>query len=163
MPKAYLSLGSNIGNREAYLKAAVKIIKTHSSIKVTKVSGLYQSEPVGYALQRLFLNIVIEIETSLSPRELLMVCQFIEEFLKRKRKVEWGPRTIDVDILLYGQEEIKQPGLTIPHPEMSKRIFVLVPLLEIVPHITFPNGNPVRSFLDFLSLEGIERVGNLEI
>lgn len=163
MPKAYLSLGSNIGNREAYLKAAVKIIKTHSSIKVTKVSGLYQTEPVGYTPQRFFLNIVIEIETSLSPRELLMVCQFIEEFLKRKRKFKWGPRTIDVDILLYGQEEVKQPGLTIPHPEMSKRTFVLVPLLEIVPHITFPNGNEVRSCLDFLSLEDIERIGNFEI
>ncbi len=163
MPKAYLSLGSNIGNREAYLRAATKIIKANSSIKVTKVSGVYETEAVDGTPQRPFLNVVIEIETQISPGELLRICQFVEEFLKRKRRVKWGPRTMDVDILLYGQEEVKQPGLVIPHPEMSKRAFVLVPLLEIEPHVTFPNGAQVSDCLNSISLAAIERVGNLEV
>jgi len=163
VPRAYLSLGSNIGDREAYLRAAVRIIKTHRFIEVTKLSGVYQTEPVGYERQRLFLNIVMEIETSLSPRELLKNCRFIEEFLKRRRRVKWGPRTIDVDILLYGDEAIEEPDLVIPHLEMSKRAFVLVPLLEIAPHIAFPDGSQLKDCLDSLSLEGIERIGNLEV
>ncbi len=163
MPTAYLSLGSNIGDREAYLRAAVRIIKTHRFIKVTKLSGVYQTEPVGYESQRSFLNIVIEIGTPLSPQELLKNCRFIEEFLKRKRRVKWGPRTIDVDILLYGDAVVEDPELIIPHPEMSKRAFVLVPLLEIAPHATFPDGSKLQAHLDLLSSEGVERVGELEV
>ena len=163
MPIAYLGLGSNIGDREAYLRAALKIIKTNISINITKVSGVYETEAVGYAPQRCFLNIVVEIETALSAVELLKISQFVEEFLRRRKEVKWGPRIIDVDILLYGQEEVKLPELVIPHPEMTKRSFVLVPLLEIAPHITLPNGKPVNDYLGSVSLGGVEKVGNLEI
>lgn len=163
MSEAYLSLGSNIGDREAYLRAAVRIIKANSSIEISKISGVYETEAVGHTPQRRFLNIVVEVKTSLAPVGLLGICQFIEEFLKRTRKVKWGPRTIDVDILLYGQEDIKQPGLIIPHPEMAKRAFVLVPLLEIAPQITFPGGKEVSKCLDSISLTGVDRIGNLEL
>jgi len=163
MSKAYLGLGSNIGDREAYLRAAVKIIKANSSIEISKISGVYETEAVGHISQRRFLNIVIEIETSLTPIRLLGICQFIEEFLKRTRKAKWGPRMIDVDILLYGQEDIKQPGLIIPHPEMAKRAFVLVPLLEIAPQAKFPDGKEVSECLDSVSLTVVDRIGNLKL
>lgn len=163
MSKAYLSLGSNIGNREGYLRAAVKIIKANKSIRVTKTSSLYETDAVGHTPQRRFLNIVAEIETPLSARELLMVCQFVEEFLKRKRNFKWGPRTIDVDILLYGQQRIREAGLIIPHPEMVNRAFVMVPLFEIAPNVDLPNGTRVASCLKALPVKSIERVGDLDI
>lgn len=163
MPKAYLGLGSNIGNRESYLRAATKMLKANNYIDVKKISGVYESNPLGYTNQRAFLNTVVEIETSFSAVDLFKVCQLIEEFLKRKRDIKCGPRTIDLDILLYGNKEINTPNLTIPHPEMTKRNFVLVPLLEIAPHAKFPNGDYIADYLGVLSPGGIERKGNLVI
>ncbi|MDI6822422.1 MAG: 2-amino-4-hydroxy-6-hydroxymethyldihydropteridine diphosphokinase [Actinomycetota bacterium] len=163
MPKAYLSLGSNIGDRRAYLRAAIKILKNHKDVEIRNISGIYEAEPEGYVSQRKFYNIAIEVETILSPMELLRACQFVEEFLKRKRKIKWGPRTIDIDILLYGSQEIKGKELVIPHPLMCQRAFMLMPLLEIAPDAKFPSGLPVSSCLDSLSAPfNAIRIGNLE-
>lgn len=163
MPKAYLGLGSNVGNREAYLRAALKLIKANNSIKITKVSSLYQSDAVGYGPQRSFLNVVVEIETLLSPRQLLEACLSVERFFKRKRTVRWGPRKVDVDILLYGQVKMEEKKLVLPHPGILNRSFALVPLLEIAPGITLPNGSRVEDSFDAALSTGIERVGDLSI
>ena len=100
MPKVYLSLGSNIGDKFAYLKKAIENLKQHEKIEITKYSSLYETAPVGYLNQDNFINQVIELSTSLLPYELLSVCQMIENKLERKRTIRFGPRTIDIDILL---------------------------------------------------------------
>lgn len=162
MPRVYLSLGSNIGNRKAYLRAAIKILEAHGGIDLIKISSVYETEPEGYVDQRKFYNIVAEIEADLSPTELLGVCHFIEDILGRKRQAKWGPRAIDVDILLYGEKEVREPGIVIPHPEMLKRAFVLAPLLEISPEERMPSGVPIREFLDDSLSQRAARIGDLK-
>ncbi|MFA6305275.1 MAG: 2-amino-4-hydroxy-6-hydroxymethyldihydropteridine diphosphokinase [Candidatus Gracilibacteria bacterium] len=127
--KAYLSLGSNLGNREFFLKKAISEIKKTAKIK--KKSKIYETSPVGYKKQEDFLNMVIGIETTLSPQKLLKKLQEIEKKLGRERKTKNGPRTIDIDILTYEDTIVDEPNLKIPHPRMHKRKFVLVPLLEL--------------------------------
>lgn len=129
--ECYLGLGSNIGNREQYLLDSIFLLKSHKEIIVKDVSSFYETEPYGYIKQEKFLNAVILIQTSLEPEELLKVNNSIEKELDRKRIIRWGPRTIDIDILLYGNEEVNQDNLIIPHKELFKRAFVLVPLCEI--------------------------------
>lgn len=139
MNKVYLSLGSNIGNRLEYIHEAVQMLHNQEEIKVVNISSVYETDPVGYEEQALFLNIVIHVETSLNPCSLLEQCQNIESELGRKRIIRWGPRTIDLDILLYNQENIVSEKLIIPHPRIEERAFVLVPLIEIAPDIKLPN------------------------
>ncbi|KLV22240.1 2-amino-4-hydroxy-6-hydroxymethyldihydropteridine diphosphokinase [Niallia circulans] len=139
MNKVYLSLGSNIGNRLEYIHEAVQMLHNQEEIKVVNISSVYETDPVGYEEQALFLNIVIQVETSLNPCSLLEQCQNIESELGRKRIIRWGPRTIDLDILLYNQENIVSEKLIIPHPRIEERAFVLVPLIEIAPDIKLPN------------------------
>ena len=153
MAKVYIALGSNIGDREASLREAIKFLKNHSSIKITKISSLYESEPVGPVKQGNFYNMVVEIETELTPENLLSACQLIEQRLKRKKTVKWGPRTIDLDILLYDFLEVNLEELIIPHPEMKNRAFVLVPLLEIAPEAKLPSGKTLRNYLSLLPPE----------
>ena len=153
MAKVYIALGSNIGDREASLREAIKFLKNHSSIKISKISSLYESEPVGPVKQGNFYNMVVEIETELTPENLLSVCQLIEQRLKRKKTVKWGPRTIDLDILLYDSLEVNLEELIIPHPEMKNRAFVLVPLLEIAPEAKLPSGETLRNYLSLLPPE----------
>ncbi|OGF52761.1 MAG: 2-amino-4-hydroxy-6-hydroxymethyldihydropteridine diphosphokinase [Candidatus Firestonebacteria bacterium GWA2_43_8] len=129
--KAYLSIGSNVGNRSLNLKKAVLLLSKYGNIRVLRVSPLYETEPVGEVKQRCFLNGVVEIKTELSPLRLLAVCKEIEKKLKRKKTVKWGPRIIDLDIILYGNRIVKQKGLTVPHKEMIKREFVLRPLVDL--------------------------------
>jgi len=129
--EAYISLGTNIGDREAYLKNAIQELEQHSDIHVEQISSIYETDPVGYLDQDPFLNLVLKISTNLTPLQLLEVTQGIEQFLGRKRKLRWGPRTIDLDILLYNQENIEVEHLRIPHPRMFERSFVLIPLKEI--------------------------------
>ncbi|WP_033542037.1 2-amino-4-hydroxy-6-hydroxymethyldihydropteridine diphosphokinase [Planococcus sp. CAU13] len=131
MNESYLSLGSNMGNRLGMLKQAVRLLKEHPAIDILKISSLYETDPVGFTDQDAFLNMVVHLKTDLSALALLEVCQDIEEKLERKRKVRWGPRTMDLDILLYNQEILRTDKLTIPHPRMHERAFVLVPLLEL--------------------------------
>lgn len=133
MNLSYLSLGSNMGNRFEMLRQAVAQLVEHPAITVTRISSLYETDPVGYTDQEPFLNMVVQLETELTAVALLDVCQAVEQNLNRKRLVRWGPRTIDLDILLYNQERIETDRLTVPHPRMDERAFVLIPLLEINP------------------------------
>ena len=129
--KVYLSLGSNIGNRQKYIESAIELVGKREGIKILKKSGLYETSPVGYVEQNLFLNAVIKIETDFSEREILKIINKIENELDRKREIRWGPRTIDIDILIFSDKKINETDLIIPHKEMLNRLFVLVPLIEI--------------------------------
>lgn len=131
MNKAYLGLGTNMGDRENYLRQACEIIKGHSQINLLKISHVYETKAWGYTDQADFLNICIEIETTLSPMELLEVCNLIEEELNRVRIIRWGPRTIDVDILFFDNIISKEEILTLPHPRIKERAFVLIPLMDL--------------------------------
>lgn len=129
MVRIYLSLGTNLGDREANLEEAVRLLK--EKIRVGKVSSLYETEPWGFKDQDRFLNIALEGETDLSPLDLLDFTQSVELAMKRVKTRVYGPRIIDVDILLYGDVEMDGERLTIPHPKMKERAFVLIPLDEI--------------------------------
>lgn len=147
---AYLSLGSNLGDKETNLQKAVDLIGKIPGVQIRAKSSLYQTDPVGYLNQDWFLNAVLKVETSLSPLELLDKTQEVEAALGRKRLIHWGPRSIDIDILLYNQETILLPRLTIPHPEMHKRGFVLVPLNEIDSTLSVPSLGLVKDILNRL-------------
>ncbi|EZP74890.1 2-amino-4-hydroxy-6-hydroxymethyldihydropteridine pyrophosphokinase [Parageobacillus genomosp. 1] len=136
---AYIALGSNIENRLYYLREAVKALDNHEQISVIAASSIYETEPVGYINQDKFLNMVIKITTALSPFALLEVTQKIEQKFGRKREIRWGPRTLDLDILLYNHENIETEQLIIPHPRMTERAFVMIPLLEVNHDIHIPN------------------------
>lgn len=131
MIKVYLSLGSNLGNRLGYLKEAVKRLAEEPQIEVEKVSRVYETSPVGGVEQGAFLNIAVRLSTLLPPLDLLDRMQKIEQDLKRERLVHWGPRTIDLDMLYYGDQTIEHERLIVPHKEMYKRLFVLVPLMDV--------------------------------
>lgn len=129
--KVYLSLGGNIGDRKEYIQKAVDMIGEIDGIKILEKSGLYETTPVGYLEQDLFLNGVIKIETEFSARDILKIINRIEIELDRKREIRWGPRTIDIDILIFSNKKTNETDLIIPHKEMLNRLFVLVPLIEI--------------------------------
>lgn len=135
MITCYIGIGSNLGERRLYIELAVKELKKLFSTRVTKSSSLIQTAPEGGPDQGLYLNGVVEIQTELSPYQLLVELQRIESFLGRVRAVKNGPRTIDLDILLYGDYCINEEALCIPHPRMLERDFVLVPLKEIAPQV----------------------------
>lgn len=137
----YISFGSNLGDREGNINRALKLIEENSKIEILKVSLLYETEPVGYKDQPWFLNGALKIETNLSPEELLVTLQGIEERLGRRRNFKDGPRTIDLDILLFNGQLIDTPKLKIPHPKMHLRNFVLVPLSEIAEGVIHPGLN----------------------
>lgn len=157
MSKAYLGLGSNIGDKKENIDNAVEMLRKNEKVKIKKISSYYETEPVGYHDQDWFLNIVVEIDTSLEPYQLLEFCSCIEEKLKRKRIIRWGPRTIDVDILLYEGFNSKDEKLTLPHPRMRERAFVMVPLYEIAPNIEINNQN-IRQVLKNLEGEEIRKI-----
>lgn len=145
MTVAYIGLGSNLGDRLDNLRRAV-VALNKTRVVVRKVSSVYETEPVGPP-QPDFLNAVCEIETDLSPRELLVRLKNIESEMRRKPGERWGPRLIDLDLLLYGDEVINDADLKVPHPEMHKRQFVVVPLLEIAPDLKLPDGRRLSSSL----------------
>lgn len=131
MKDVFLGLGSNLGDRLKMLQMAIKFLSDNPYIAIINKSTVYETEPVGYIEQPNFLNMVIEIKTSLEPLTLLKYINKVEKKLNRKRDIHWGPRTIDIDILLYDKDIIKNEKLKIPHPLMSQRLFVLIPLAEI--------------------------------
>lgn len=131
MNRSYLSLGSNMGNRFEMLRRAVFQLTETPSIAVMQISSLYETDPVGFTEQEPFLNMVVYLETELDALGLLDVCQEIEQQLNRERIIRWGPRTIDLDILLFNQDEVNEDRLIVPHPRMHERAFVLVPLHEL--------------------------------
>ena len=144
----YLGLGSNIGDREANLLAATDRLSLEG-VRVVRTSRLYETEPLDYAAQPWFLNLVVEGETGLLPRQLLRHMQRIERTLGRVRAIPKGPRTIDIDILLYGSALVRTPELEIPHPRMAERRFVLAPLADLAPDLRHPRtGRTVREMLD---------------
>lgn len=140
MTRVYIGLGSNLGNPEENLREALNMIDCKPEIKVTAVSSLYLTEPVGLENQPWFYNCVAELETELNPEEFLDILQHIENELGRVRTIRWGPRTVDLDILLYGNLTIDTERLTVPHPRMQERAFVMVPLDEIASSAQFPDG-----------------------
>jgi len=132
MSTAFLSIGSNLGNRMGNLKKALSLLSSHQSITVINVSSVYETDPVGFSQQDDFLNLVCKIETDLSPIALLLYTQTIERILFRERTIRFGPRTIDVDILTYDAIVMQTDELLLPHPRMSERAFVQIPLHEIL-------------------------------
>ncbi|SHJ97691.1 2-amino-4-hydroxy-6-hydroxymethyldihydropteridine diphosphokinase [Paramaledivibacter caminithermalis] len=157
MNKAYLGLGSNIDDKRKNIDMAVDMLRNSKDIKIINISSYYETEPVGYHDQDWFLNIVVEIDTSLEPYKLLEFCNYIEEKLKRKRIIRWGPRTIDVDILLYEGFDSEDEKLTLPHPRMTERAFVMVPLYEIAPDIKI-NNIDIKQIIKNLEGEGIRKI-----
>lgn len=131
MNEVYLSIGTNMGERLDNLKFAVRQLTAHEAVHVTAVSSIYETAPVGFVDQASFLNIAVRLETSLTPFAMLALCQQIEQELGRVREFRWGPRIIDLDILLYNHENIEAENLVVPHERMYERAFVLVPLAEI--------------------------------
>jgi 2-amino-4-hydroxy-6-hydroxymethyldihydropteridine diphosphokinase len=149
---AYIGLGSNLGHREKYITAALNALQNTRGIEVVKVSKLYETEPVGGPEgQSNYVNAAAHLRTTLSPERLLEVCLEIEKSLARERAVHWGPRTIDLDVLCYDQEIIATPTLTLPHPLMHERAFVMEPLAEVAPELMHPVlERTVADILDLL-------------
>jgi 2-amino-4-hydroxy-6-hydroxymethyldihydropteridine diphosphokinase len=161
MTVVYLGLGSNLGDREAVLRAAIRALDA-GGVRILHRSSVYETEPVGLRDQPRFLNLVVEAETALSPDDLLALIQLIEASLGRTREVRWGPRTVDIDILLFGDETVVTDRLTIPHPEIRGRRFVLEPLAELRPDLKLPGGPTVADALAALgSNQPAYRVGVL--
>ncbi|WP_102348350.1 2-amino-4-hydroxy-6-hydroxymethyldihydropteridine diphosphokinase [Bacillus sp. Marseille-P3661] len=129
--EVYVALGTNQGDRLDYIKSAIKLLDKNPGVIVVAYSSIYETEPVGFTDQPNFLNMVLCLNTTLNPYELIEVTQEIENALGRKREQRWGPRTIDLDILLFNDENIESEQLIVPHPRMFERAFVIIPLLEI--------------------------------
>ena len=152
MVRAFVGLGSNLGDREGTLRAAVGRLRSMAATRVVRVSSLRNTEPVGYVDQPRFLNGAVELETELPARELLDVLLELERGFGRDRSASppRGPRTLDLDLLLYGGEEIAEPGLEVPHPRLHERRFVLEPLAELDPDLEVPGKGPVQTLLSRL-------------
>lgn len=159
MAIVYMCLGSNMGDRFNLIQNAVNLFSLSDSCDIIRTSALYETEPWGYKEQDWFLNVVVEMKTSLSPDELLAKSQEIERFLGRDRtaEVRWGERIIDADIIFYGKEIINTEKLTIPHKHMHKRAFVLVPMLELIPDFVHPVMNKTITQI-YDELEEVEDV-----
>lgn len=151
--RAYIALGSNLGDRDESMDRAIELLSEASGIQVGKVSPRYESKPIGPQDQDQFLNQAVEIETELSPQGLLKEAQAIENELGRERDIRWGPRSIDIDLLLFDDVVIGTPDLTLPHPRMLERAFVMVPLADLVPTLVMGNGHTVEQWADLLRRE----------
>lgn len=163
MNTAFLSVGTNMGDREAYLKLAIASLRAVEGIELVETSSIYETAPVGVTDQADFLNIVVRLATTLAPLELLAVCQRIEQELGRERTIRWGPRTADLDILLYNDDAIESETLSVPHPRMRERAFVLIPLTELAPECIDPVTG--RQFRDEPAMQegGVALWGSLEV
>lgn len=149
--QAYIGLGSNLENPIAQLDRAIATLKKHDSLQAFRVSSIYGSKPVGPQDQPDYINAVATFETELSPIALLDLLQSIEQAQRRVRERHWGPRTLDLDLLLYGSEEIQVPRLTVPHPYMLERGFVICPLNDLAPDRLLANGKTVAEQLHQLN------------
>lgn len=148
MGRAYVGLGSNLGDRGATLTRAIQLLGEREGVEIVAVSSFHETEPVGYLDQPAFLNAAVEIETSLEPGALLAVLLSVEQELGRTRVgPRYGPRTVDLDLLLMEGTTIDEPGLTIPHPRLHERAFALAPLVELDPSLVVPGYGSVDQLL----------------
>ena len=149
MPKAFVGIGSNLGEPERQIAAALEQLEAEDGVELVAVSSLRETTPVGYLDQPNFLNGAVELETKLPPRELLERLLAIEARLGRVRGEgpRFGPRTIDLDLLVYGDDTIDEPGLAVPHPRLAERRFALEPLAELAPGLEIPGLGPVQALL----------------
>lgn len=160
--KAYIGLGSNLGDREGQIRAALEAIADLPDTDLLRVSSLYDTEPAGEVDQPNFLNAAALVDTELEPRQLLWNLLLVEKRLGRVRTQPWGPRTIDLDLLLYGDEIIEEDDLRVPHPEIIRRSFVLVPLVELDPRLVHPGtGETMAAHLNRLGARPLVKRGTL--
>ncbi len=157
MVEVYLGLGSNVGDRSGFLKTAVDRINEIDGARVMSLSSIYRTEPVGPISQNKYFNAVVRLEVALKPQELLTQLLKIEKACGRIRNERWGPRTLDIDILLFGDLEVRDDNLSIPHPLMLERAFVLAPLVEVCPNLIIGDRS-ARERLEQLEDEGVERL-----
>ena len=149
MARAYVGLGANLGDREETLRRALELLASEPGIAVVAVSTLRETDPVGYVDQPRFLNGACAVDTELGPRRLLERLLAVELVLGRERTgPRFGPRTLDLDLLLYGDDVVDEPGLTVPHPRLTERRFALEPLAELAPGLALPDGRTVRDLLE---------------
>lgn len=155
---AYIGLGSNLNNPKAQIEKALSAINRAEEVSLKEVSSFYESRPLLDMPGPNYINAVCGVETSLSAIDLLDVCQSIEDDQKRVREVKWGSRTIDLDILLYEQQVISNERLSIPHPEIANRAFVLVPLHEIDKEMKVPLLGPVKKLVDRINTDDLKKL-----
>ena len=163
--RAYLGLGSNLGDRVDAIRMACNTLGAHPEITVERLSSLYETPPVGMTDQPDFVNAVAEVLTALSARDLLAICLEIEAHMGRVRNVRWGPRVIDIDILVYGTEVVDEADLTVPHARLSERAFALAPLAELAPDLQPPGFS--GKVTELLAMRDdrtvVRRIGKLDI
>ncbi len=158
---AFLGLGSNLGDRLGHLQRAVDLLDEHRRIRVDAVSSVYETVPQGGPPQPDYLNLAVRIHTRRSPGRLLTQCQAVETRLGRRRTERWGPRTVDLDLLLYGRRRIATRSLKVPHPRLLERAFALVPLIEVAPGMLLPDGTSLTAALARLApVDGLVMVGS---
>ncbi len=158
MNRAFVGLGANIGDPRRQIEAAIQEIKKLPETRFISVSSLYRSAPLGFADQPDFLNAVVQLDTSLPPEALLAHLQEFEARHGRERPFPGAPRTLDLDLLLHGEQVLATPGLTLPHPRMHERAFVLLPLLELDAAISVPGRGPAKTLLLACSAQKIEKI-----
>ena len=144
---AYVGLGSNQGDRCGYLASGVRQIELDPGVRLVATSTVYETPPIGYTPQPHFLNAVVSIETAVAPAELLRILRRVEDDHGRQRRIRWGPRTLDLDLLIHGAEIVETEELILPHPRLTARCFVLVPLCEIAPDLSHPvSGKALQEY-----------------
>jgi 2-amino-4-hydroxy-6-hydroxymethyldihydropteridine diphosphokinase len=158
---AVLGLGSNVGERRTALAGAADALRRHPEIEIVAASSLYESAPWGMTSQQDFLNAAVRIAMALAPADLLAAVLAIEASLGRVRREKWGPRVIDIDILVYGEESFDVPGLTIPHPHLTERVFALAPLVDVMPEVMIAD-RPARQWLAQLQRKDLKEVSGPE-
>lgn len=162
LQRIYLALGSNLGDRRAFLERAISALPPE--VLPRKCSAVYETQPWGFEDQGQFLNLVLEARTALSPAELLNYLKSLEQKIGRKASFPNGPREIDIDILFYADQVIEQHGLSIPHSKIQERAFVLGPLADLAPELVHPSlGKSVTELMDSINMTGIQRLSEMEI
>lgn len=157
----YIGLGSNLADPVYQLKNALQSLASLPSTRFIKVSNFYHSSPYGGVEQPDFINAVAHIQTAQSAHQLLSLLQHIENQQGRVRTIHWGPRTLDLDLLLYGNEIIHTKDLTVPHPEIYKRNFVLYPLFSLIPDLVFPDGKPIKNLISECTDVGLQKLADI--
>jgi 2-amino-4-hydroxy-6-hydroxymethyldihydropteridine diphosphokinase len=160
--RVFVGLGSNVGDRLGYLRAAVSSLRATDDVEVVAASTVYETEPAGPE-QPDFLNAVVELDTDLAAEELLRICKRVEADLGRVPRERWGPREIDLDLLVYGDRRVETDDLVVPHPQLSARTFVLVPLEELAPALDVPGVGDTSSLLARLGRAGVRQFGPKEL